>query len=138
MEEHNNKYTLVVNKKRVSVTKEVYKAYYHCRDREKYLDQLAEKNNISLESCVGKGISVEYAVTSMEDSIDEVLITKEMIAKMLECLALLDGKERQLIIELYYRGKSERILSMETGIPPMTIHDRKCRIIKKLKKLMEI
>jgi hypothetical protein len=51
-----SKYTLVVNKKRISVTKEVYKAYYHCRNREKYLDKLANKNNISLENCMEKGI----------------------------------------------------------------------------------
>lgn len=76
-----NKYTLVVNKKRISVTKEVYKAYYHCRNREKYLDKLANKNNISLENCMEKGIPVEYIITSVEDTIEEALATKELIVK---------------------------------------------------------
>ena len=138
MEEHNSKYTLVVNKKRIPVTEEVYKAYYICRNREKYLDQLAKEKNISLESCIEKGIPVEYAIGSAENSIEDAVILQEMIAKMLTYLVLLDSHERQLIEDLFYHGKSERILSMETGIPPMTIHDRKCRIIKKLKKLMEI
>ena len=64
-----SKYTLVVNKKRISVTKEVYKAYYHCRNREKYLEKLANKNNISLENYMEKGIPVEYIITSVEDTL---------------------------------------------------------------------
>lgn len=41
---NNNKiYTLLVRGKRIPVTQEIYKAYYYCRDREKYLDKLAEE-----------------------------------------------------------------------------------------------
>lgn len=43
MDNHDKKYTLLVKGKRISVTKEVYKTYYHCRDRKKYLDKLAEE-----------------------------------------------------------------------------------------------
>jgi len=136
MEQH-NKYTLVVNKNRVTVTKEVYKAYYRCRDREKYLDKLAEENNISLEGCAEKGISVEYIISSAEDSMEDTIILKHMIARMLHCVKMLNEPERTLITELYLRGKSERQLSKEIGVPPMTIHDRKSRILKKLKKMME-
>jgi len=88
------------------VTKEVYKAYYHCKNREKYLDKLANKNNISLENCIEKGIPVEYMISPVEDTIEEALATKELIVKMLDCLALLDDRDRYLIIELFYHGKS--------------------------------
>jgi DNA-directed RNA polymerase specialized sigma24 family protein len=138
MEEHNSKYTLVVNKKRIPVTEEVYKAYYQQKEREVYLDKLSAQYNLSFEECEEKGVQVEYLIASVDDSLENTIITKEMIAKILDCLNLLDSHERQLIEDLFYSGKSERILSAETGIPPMTIHDRKCRILKKLKKLMKI
>lgn len=138
MEEHERKYTLVVQKKRIAVSKEVYMAYYHCRDREKYLDELAETNNISFEACNEKGIQVEYLLVSAQESIEDRIIMKEMIAKMLRCLTLLEENERMLINELFFKGKSERQLSAETGIPQKTINDRKRKALLKLKKIIEM
>lgn len=137
MEEHERKYTLVVQKKRIAVSEEVYMAYYHCRDREKYLDELAETNNISFEACHEKGIQVEYLLVSAAESIEDRIIMKEMIAKMFRCLTLLDENERRLINELFFKGKSERQLSAETGIPQKTINDRKRKVLLKLKKIIE-
>ncbi|MBU7008703.1 sigma-70 family RNA polymerase sigma factor [Phosphitispora fastidiosa] len=137
MENYGKKYTLLVRGKRVSVTKEVYKAYYKCRDREKYLDELSEENNISLEGCIENGVSVEYIISTMMESLEDAIIKRMMIAKLYRCLEMLDKSERTLIEELYLRGKSERQFSAETGSPYMTIHDRKIKILGKIKKLME-
>jgi len=52
-------------------------------------------------------------ITLVEDTIKEALATKELIAKMLDCLALLDDRDRYLVIELFYHGKSERTLSLK-------------------------
>lgn len=137
MDNHDKKYTLLVGKKRIPVTQEVYKAYYRCRDREKYLDKLAEDNNMSLEGCNEKGISVEYIISTAVDSMEDMIITEMLLVKLRQCLKMLDESEKTLIVELYLQGKSERRLSKETGIPSMTIHDHKTKILKKLKKLME-
>ena len=129
-------YTLVVRKKRIPVTGKVYKAYYQCRDREKYLDKLAAKNNISLDGCIEKGISVEYVISSASTMEDEIIL-KEMILKMRDCILQLEESERELIKNIYFTGKSEYKLSSEMGIPRMTIRSRKEKILQKLKKLME-
>ena len=136
MEEQKRIYTLVVKKKRIAVSKEVYTAYYHCRDREKYLDELAQKNNISLEASIEKGIQLEYALASEEESIEYSIILKEMIAKMLECLTLLADNEKQLIDALYFKGKSEYQIAAQLGITQQAVHKRKVKILFKLKKLM--
>ena len=68
---------------------------------------------------------------------EDAIILNEMTAKMLRCVRMLDEPDRSLIVELYLRGKSERQLSAETGIPRMTIHDRRDKILRKLKKMME-
>lgn len=137
MNNHDKKYTLLVRGTRVIVTKEVYKAYYHYRDREKYLDKLAEDNNISLEGCNEKGISVEYIISTAEDSMEDEIVQRDMVKRLKQCLLQLNEAERQMIKALYYLKKSEHQLSAETGIPRMTIHNRKKRILSQLKKLLE-
>ncbi len=71
------------------------------------------------------------------ESVEDTAIKAAMIEKMLNCLKMLNKEEQELIIELYFKYKSERQLSAETGIHYMTIHNRKNRILDKLKKLME-
>jgi len=137
MEEQERKYTLVVRKKRIAVSKEVYKAYYHCRNREKYLEKLAEANNISMEACNEKGIQVEYMFASVHESMEDSIVMKEMITRMLQSLALLDENEQFLINELFFNGKSERQLAFETGVLQKTINNRKRKALQKLKKFLE-
>ncbi len=69
--------------------------------------------------------------------VDDAVIKAVMIEKMLTCLKLLSTEEQELITELFFKDKSERQLSAETGVHFMTIHDRKIKILGKLKKLME-
>lgn len=133
MEEQESKYTVLVNKKRVAVGKEVYKAYYQQKEREAYLDKLAGKHNISYEECEGKGIQVDYLLSCAEESIEDGVIKKEMLKKLALCLETLSEQERLLIYALFFQGKSERRLSAETGTPQRTINDRKRRILLKLK-----
>lgn len=132
-----NKYTLVVNKKRISVTKEVYKAYYQQKEREVYLDKLAVQNNLSFEECEEKGIRIDYILSQIQESTEDKLIRAEMLSKLVVAVEMLTEQEWRLIYSLFFKGKSERKLSAETGIPLMTINDRKRRILKKLKKLLE-
>jgi DNA-directed RNA polymerase specialized sigma24 family protein len=71
------------------------------------------------------------------ESVEDTAVKAVMIEKMLNCLKLLDPEEQELITELFFKDKSEHQLSAETGIPRMTLHDRKVRILGKLKKFME-
>lgn len=137
MDNHDEKYTLLVRGTRVKVTQEVYRAYYHCRDREKYVDKLAEYNNFSLEGCNERGISLEYIISTAMDSMEDEIVQRDMVERLQQCLLRLNEAERQLIISLFYYERSERQLAAETGIPRMTLHDQKVKILGKLKKLME-
>ncbi len=71
------------------------------------------------------------------ESVEDAAVKAVMIEKMLDGLKLLSPEEQDLIEELFFKGKSERQVSAEAGIPYMTIHDRKVKILGKLKKLLE-
>ena len=110
MDNHDEKYTLLVRGTRVKVTQEVYRAYYHCRDREKYVDKLAEYNNFSLEGCNERGISLEYIISTAMDSMEDEIVQRDMVERLQQCLLRLNEAERQLIISLFYYERSERHL----------------------------
>lgn len=135
MDNHDKNYTLLVMGKRIPVTMEIYKAYYQCRDREKYLDKLSEYKNISLEGCNDRGISVEYIISALTDSLEDEIVQRDMVERLQQCLLRLNESERQLIISLFYYEKSERQLAAEIGVPRMTLHDRKVKVLGKLKNL---
>lgn len=71
------------------------------------------------------------------ENVEEAAVKAVMIEKLLNSLKLLKWEEQNLIEELFFKNKSERKVSAETGIPYMTIHDRKIKILGKLKKLLK-
>lgn len=75
--------------------------------------------------------------TAEEESVEDTAVKAVMIEKMLLSLKMLSSEEQALIAELFFEGKSEHQLAAESGVPRMTIHDRKVKILVKLKKLME-
>lgn len=137
MKEYGRKYTLIVNKKRISLSREIYTAYYQQKERENYLDKLSARYNLSFEECDGKGIQVEYLLSRSEESLEDAVIKQEMLAQLKLAIGKLTERERLLIYELFFKGKSECQLSAETGIPQKTINDRKHNILLKLKKFIE-
>lgn len=71
------------------------------------------------------------------ENVEDTAVNAVMIEKMLKCLKLLSPEEQELISELFFKGKSEHQLARQTGIAQRTIHDRKVKILGKLKKLLD-
>jgi RNA polymerase sigma factor (sigma-70 family) len=122
------------------VTKEVYDCY---RRTEWNIDDNNYKHNqntIPFSSLIG-GKNGSYE--NFEEFIDEKLNpahiceNDELYSKLQEAINTLSEKEKHIISEIYVHGKSEREYSKEIGIPPMTIHDQKVKIIKKIKKIIQ-
>lgn len=130
-------YTLLVNKKRIPVTEEVYKAYYQNKEREIYLDKLSERNNLSFEECEKKGIQIDYLLSQTQESAEDKLIKAEMLSRLTVAMEMLTEQERLLIYTLFFKGKSERELCAMLGIAKTTLHDRKTKILGKLKKILQ-
>jgi len=72
-----------------------------------------------------------------ESTPEEKLIHSEEIQRLREALLKLSSEEAALIHALFYEEMTERELAQRTCTPYMTIHDRKCRTLVKLHKLMK-
>jgi RNA polymerase sigma factor (sigma-70 family) len=123
------------------VTEEVYREYFKMDRRERYLEErdlvhgrflYSQFDNV-YEDVLGE----EMIADSLAEDLCDAIVSKIMIEKLKECLSLLSDEDLNLIIQLFYEEKSQRQLSEESGVPVMTISDRKNRVLKKLKKTME-
>ncbi len=133
----NKKYTIIVKRQRVEVSKAVYHAYHQAREAERYQRKCIKDNEYSLERFQEDGVNVEYSIVHVQPDIVDRLIQQELLQALALALQLLSAEERLLIEELFFNKKSERNLAAELGIANMTLHDRKHRILKKLKKMLE-
>ena len=133
----NKKYTIVVKHQRVEVSKAVYYAYHHARESERYQNKVARHFELSLERFQEDGVHIELQFTIYQQTIEDKLIEQEQLQKLKLVLATLEPEEKLLIHELFFNGKSERVLAGEIDIPRMTLSDRKRRILKKMKKIIE-
>ncbi|MFZ3130564.1 MAG: sigma-70 family RNA polymerase sigma factor [Desulfosporosinus sp.] len=94
-------YTLLINKKRIPVTEEVYKAYYQHKERESYVDKLSERNNLSYEECEEKGIQIDYLLSQTQESAEDKLIKAEMLSRLSAAMEKLTEQERLLIYTVF-------------------------------------
>ena len=133
----NKKYTIVVKCQRVEVSESVYRAYHKDREAERYQYKLIHQFELSLERFQDDGVNVEFLITRFQPSIEDKLIEQEQFRKLRMALDALTVEERLLIHELFFNGKSERILAGELGVPRMTLSDRKHRILKNMRKVIE-
>ena len=132
-------YRIKVQGQLVPVSEEVYLTYHCMKRRETYLEERDTTNGVFYYSALNtEGTNGEDVIPDLVSPRVEDLIMDKLIAEKLhQCLSQLTSKEQELIFLLFFQNKSERQVSDETGIPYMTIHDRKVKILRTLKKLLE-
>ena len=133
----NKKYTIVVKQQRVEVSEAIYRAYHNEREAERYQNKLIRQNELSLERFQEDGVNIDYLIVRVQPDIVDKLIHQEQLEALWIALQSLSEDERSLVDELFFNEKSERKLASELGVPRMTLSDKKHRILKKLKKLMD-
>ena len=133
----NKKYTIVIKRQRVEVSEAVYRAYHKEREAERYQNKLIRQNELSLERFREDGVNIDYLIVRVQPDILDKLIHQEQLNALWLALQSLPEDERSLIDELFFNDKSERMLAAELDIPRMTLSDKKNRILRKLKKILE-
>lgn len=72
-----------------------------------------------------------------EDTLEEKVIRADELQRLRAALRKLAPDEAELIHALFFEGLSVRQFTQRTGIPAMTVHDRKKKILVKLYKLLK-
>ncbi len=133
------KFYIRVPGEKVEVTEEIYLTYYRSRrrdraqrERDKY-NGLVFYNSLDTDDTLGEEVISDSDVPSVED----LAVNNILQEKLNHCLAMLSETERELINALYFEGLTERQFAKQTGKHYMTIHNRKVRVLLKLKKMID-
>lgn len=118
----------------LEVPQEEYAAYYRAKNRRRYLAKLAAKcgefstDMLTTDEFNGMDIFVDPG-----EPVEEVVIQKVLTGRLRACLLRLTQEERELIVDIFYRGLSERDAAKLRGVSQMAIHKRKVSILEKIK-----
>ena len=134
------------------VSKELYEEYYQGKELRKlrYVEYDLKTERIkvdfdkqvvttiqSREDSFDRLIEKGSQFSKHENSIEDTVIMKINDEKLHNAIKMLSAEEREVIDAIFNHKKSERKFAAEKGIPRMTLHDNKVKILAKLKKLME-
>jgi RNA polymerase sigma factor (sigma-70 family) len=91
----------------------------------------------SREDSLERMMDADVQFVDEETNVEDMAIKTVMIELLKESLGLLNADELEMIQALFYQGLTEREYAKTVGIPQKTINDRKTRVLRKLKKLLE-
>lgn len=118
----------------ISVSEEVYITYYKMARRERYLNEVSLKKDLSYNQLIVKEYPIEIKMIEPQKLIEDEVIENIMIDKMTKAIKNLNDNEIFIINELFFNAKSERELADLMNIPRTTLHSKKIKIINKIKK----
>ncbi len=123
----------------VAVSEEVYYTYYHMgRQRRTQIEKDGRRRIASYDALdTDDGLGVDLLVDLDSPSVEDAAIAKVMAEKLHRCLALLPEGERALLEKIYFSGMTERQAAQSLAIPQRTLHDRKAKALRSLKKMMD-
>ena len=124
--------------KLIEVEENVYIAYYKMGRRERYLVERDQKNGVlSYDALDQDGIVGQEMMNDPEaDSLEELVMAKELKSKLHLCIEILSKSERELIQAIYFDGMSDTEYSKRIRKSQQTVSYRRKKVLSKLKRLM--
>ena len=132
--------TITGKTEKVEVTEEVYFVYRRTYWKIKNNNKKFFENEIQLSALIGyEKDNCEKFSEFITNSTNpyELLEKEQQIESLLSALGNLKKSERELIQALYFDEKTEREFAEQKKVSQPTIHHKKKRILKKIKKFLE-
>jgi len=141
--EERTNYYLYIDGQAVLVSEQVYHVYQHYERKEEYFSYDLKTEKFQKETAT--------FLPSREDSFERLLeqdkqfsasgqpVEEQAVSSVWleELLQHLSADERIILHKLYFEDKSERIVSTELGISKTALHQRKVKLLQKLKNFLE-
>lgn len=134
---------LYIDGQAVPVSEQVYRVYQHYERKEEYFSydlkvEKFQKETASFlpsrEDSYERLLEQDKQFAASAQPVEEQAVSSVWLEGLLECLS---ENERIILHKLYFEDKSERIVSMELGISKTALHQRKVKLLQKLKIFLE-
>lgn len=137
-EEYKSKKFFPLHGMLMEVTEEQYKEFYKQKRRQKYIAECAKENGeVSYDALTSSEFNGESIIIDNVEPLDEQVIRQIMLDKLRHALLLLSEDEQELMHRLFIENLSEREYAAQKGVYHNAIHNKKMRILKKLKKFLD-
>ena len=132
------KYYIPIEGKLIEVEENVYIAYYKMGRRERYLVERDQKNGVlSYDALDQDGIIGQEMMNDPEaDSLEDLVLAKELKSELHRCIEILSKSEQELIQAIYFDGMSDMEYSKRIKKTQQTVSYRRKKVLSKLKRLM--
>ena len=131
------KYFIIIGDKKIDVSEEVYKNYWHMTNRERYLERLDWKNRLLFFSDLNEEYPPEDYLPDENCDLEKIVETKALIDRVREAVSSLNDEERDIIKRLYYDDESLRLVALSKEMSAPALMKRRNKILKKLKELLK-
>lgn len=122
----------------VAVTPDIYHVCHKTKRQAKTLYEKDSRHDLvsynSLDTT--ETLGVETIADSEAVSVEDAALHSILLEQLRICLVQLPSAEQELLHALYFEELSERETAQKLGLHHMTVHNRKVRILEKLKKMM--
>lgn len=133
--EYANRYFLPFTGYLLEVSREDYLDYYKNVNRQRYVRSEAYRSGeVSLDAFASFD---DYGFQGLYEDVVETAISKIMIQNLHKAMALLDADDQRLIKLLYFDEQTERQCAEIFGLSKNAVHNRKNRILEKLKNILD-
>ncbi len=133
-----NNYFIWMNQHPISVSEDVYKAYWKGQRKERYFSESDIHNHVfyydALDTEETNGSDIFQDETCLP--VEEQVLKNIEIDRLHDAMNKLSAHDYELITRLYFYGESLRSISKTTNISLSTLHYRHKSILKRLKKLL--
>ena len=122
----------------MEVSKEHYKDFYRAKEREAYLKKLNAKYGLlSIDAFDNEDDNGTDYIQAETEDVAETVTHLLMLDKLRLVIPMLSEIEQELIKALFFKGLTEREYVKECSVSQVAIHNRKNRILAKLKIFLE-
>lgn len=136
-------YYLYIDGQAVPVSEQVYRVYQHYERKEEYFSydlkvEKFQKETASFlpsrEDSYERLLEQDKQFAASDRSVEEQAVSSVWMEELLQYLST---DERAILHKLYFEDKPERIVSTELGISKTALHQRKVKLLQKLKIFLE-
>lgn len=121
----------------MEVSEEDYVKINRENSRKKYLNKLSKKvGEFSYDSLATKEFDGTLILIDDKPDVCEVVEQRIMVDRLRDALGLLSEDEKQLIQALFVEELSERECAAQQGVSKVAIHNRKQRVLEKLRNMI--
>lgn len=133
------KYVIKVQGDLIEVSKEVYYAYFRMERQERWQEEKKKEHNVLSYDALDNGEMEGRA--SIPDltcfTLEDLIMVRDLHDRLHNAISVLPIEERNLILAIYFDGKSERDYANQQGCSQNKVYKQRKKILSKLRLVLD-